>query len=244
MTAQVLRQETIQEGQGTGWYDYPHKATYTLEVSGCRQRRIYSVTCDDRPRKNCVAGPVVISAAPHQLADDLRSDAVKAADQRGAAELGCEAVTTEVLRQQTIDEAQATGWYEYPHTAAYTVNVSGCGKRTTYLVACDSRKKNCVTGGFQEKTEGGPPQLADKLLPDAVRTAQQRGTAEFGCEAVTTEVLRQETIQEPQGSGWYDPPYRAVYRIAVLGCGKRAEYAVACNHRKRNCVAGYSLNTE
>lgn len=244
MTVHVLRRETIEEGQGTGWYDYPHKAAYTLQVSGCQQHRTYAVTCDERPRKNCVAGPVMVSLPPRQLADDLRPDAVKASDQRGATELACNAVTSQVLRQETIEEAQGTGWYEYPHTAAYRMNVSGCGKSATYLVVCDSRKKSCVTGAFQEKTEGGPPQLADKLAPDAMKTADQRGAAELGCEAVKSEILRQETIEEAQGTGWYEYPHRAVYSIAVTGCGKQTKYAVACNNRKRSCVAGHTLNTD
>jgi hypothetical protein len=146
MTAHVLRQETIEEGQGTGWYDYPHKAAYTVQVSGCQQRRTYSVTCDERPRKNCVAGAVVVSSPPRQLADDLRPDAVKAADQRGATELACNAVTSQVLRQETIEEAQGTGWYEYPHRAVYSIAVTGCGKQTKYAVACNNRKRSCVAG--------------------------------------------------------------------------------------------------
>jgi hypothetical protein len=245
VTIQILRQEIVEEPQETGWYDYPHKAAYTVDVSGCGKRTTYSVACDDRASKPCTASPVPVISAPRQLADVMRPDALKAAHQRGNTEFGCEAVTTQVLQQQTIQEPQGSGWYDPPYRAAYTVNVSGCGQRTTYLVACNERKKDrCVTGAFQEVTEHGPPQLADKLLPDAVRTAQQHGTTEFGCEAVTTQVLRQATIQEAQGTGWYDPPYRAVYSIVVSGCGKHAQYAVACNHRKRSCVAGESLNTE
>jgi hypothetical protein len=49
----------------------------------------------------------------------------------------------------------------------------------------------------------------------------------------TTEVLRQETIEEPQGTGWYERAHRAAYSIAVSGCGKRATYAVACDDRQK-----------
>jgi len=237
VTPHILTQETIQEAQGTGWYDYPHKASYTVDVSGCQQRRTYSVTCDDR-QNTCTASPVAVSSPPRQLADKMQPNAAKVAQQHAAAELGCEAVTTRVLRQETIEEPQGTGWYDPPHRALYNIAVSGCGKHTSYLVACDSQRKECVAGAFQKKTEGGPPQLADKLRPDAVKAAQQHGATELGCEAVTTQVLRQETIEEPQGTGWYDPPYHAVYGIAVSGCGKSTKYAVACNHRKARCVVG------
>jgi hypothetical protein len=241
-TAQILTKETIQEAQGTGWYEYPHKAAYTVGVAGCGKRTTYSLTCDDR-QKSCTAGPVAVSSAPLELADKLQPGAVSAARQSGTSELACEAVTTEVLKQETIQEAQGTGWYEYPHKAAYTIGVSGCGKRTTYVVSCDDRQKNCVAGTLQKKTEGGPPQLADKLQPDAVRVAQQRGAADLGCPAATTEVLRQETIQEAQTTGWYETPHRAAYSVAVAGCGKRATYTVACDDRQKSvCLAGRVQN--
>jgi len=242
VTGQILTKETIQEAQGTRWFDPPNKAAYTVNVAGCGKRTTYSLTCDDR-HKSCVAAPVAVSSAPLQLADKLQPGAVSAAQQSGMSELGCEAVTTEVLRQETIQEAQGTGWYEPPHKAAYTVNVEGCGKRVTYAVACDDRQKSCVPGTLQKKAEGGPPQLSDKLQPEAERVAQQSGMSGLGCEAVTTEVLRQETIQEAQGTGRYEPPHRAVYSVAVSGCGKRTTYPVACDDRQKSvCVAGSFQN--
>jgi hypothetical protein len=241
-TGQILSKETIQEAQGTGWYEPPHKAAYTVEVSGCGKRRTYSLTCEDR-QKSCIAGPVAVSSAPLQLADKLQPGAVSAAQQTGKSELGCEAVTTKVLRQETIAEPQGTGWYEPPHRAAYTIDVSGRGTRTTYLVSCDDRQKNCVAGTLQEKTEGGPAQLADTLQPEAVKVAQQRGASDLGCPTAATEVLRQETIQEVQTTGWYEPAHRAAYNVAVSGCGKRATYAVACDDRKKSvCLAGRVQN--
>ena len=110
--------------------------------------------------------------------------------------------------------------------------------RTAYLVACDSRKKDCAAGRLQEKTENGPPQIADKWQAAATSEAQKRGTAEFGCAEATTEVLRQETIQEVQTTGWYEPPHRAVYGIGVSGCGKRVTYLVTCDDWKKKCVVG------
>jgi hypothetical protein len=163
--------------------------------------------------------------------------AVKAAQQHGSSELDCPAVTTKVTRDETIEEPQGTGWYDPPHRALYTVDVSGCGKQTTYLVSCDDRKQACVAGGLQQKTEGAPPDLADKLRPDAITAAHQHGSSALDCPAATTQVLRQETVQEPQGTGWYDPAHRALYTVAVSGCGKSATYLVACDTRKNGCVA-------
>lgn len=237
-TAQVLSEETIPEPQGTGWYEPPHRAAYTVSVSGCGKSTTYSVACDDR-KKGCVAGPLQSPApAPRQLADEMQPQAVTVAQQHGAADLACPTATTEVLRAETIEESQTTGWYEPPHHAAYNIAVSGCGKGTSYLVTCDDEKKACVASTLRKTEEGAPPQLADQLQPQAVKVAQQQGAADLACQATTTEVLRQETLEEPQTTGWYEPPHRALYNIAVSGCGKRTTVAVACDDRKNRCVTG------
>jgi hypothetical protein len=83
-------------------------------------------------------------------AEALESVALSAARQRDAADLGCPAATTEVLRQETIEGGQTTGWYGTPHRAAYSTAASGCGKRATYAVARDDRQKSvCLAGSVQ-----------------------------------------------------------------------------------------------
>lgn len=242
-TAALISKETIPEPQGTGWYEPPHRAEFTVGVTACGKHTTYAVACDDR-KKGCVAGPLSApSAPPPDLADTLQPDAVKVAQQQGSSELGCPAATAQVLRKETIQEPQGTGWYEPPHRAVYSMDVSGCGKRTSYLVACDDRKSACVAGGLQKSPEGSPgqPQLADELQPGAVTAAQQRGTSELGCPGgATTEVRRKETLEEPQTTGWYESPHRAVYIIDVAGCGKRTSYLVACNDLKgkTSCTVG------
>jgi len=241
-TAAVLSKETLAEPQGTGWYEFPHRAEFTVGVTGCGRSTRYSVACDNR-NKSCVAGPVAAaSAPPPDLADSLQPNAVKAAQQQGVSDLGCPAATAQVLRKETIQEPQGTGWYEPPHRAVYAMDVAGCGKRTTYLVACDNRQSSCVAGGLQKNPEGPPgqPQLADRLQPSAVTAAQRQGSSELGCPDVTAEVRRKETLEEPQTTGWYEAPHRAVYIIDVAGCGKRTSYLVACNDLKKtaSCTAG------
>lgn len=171
-------------------------------------------------------------------AKSLQPVAFSTAQQRGAADLGCPAATAQILSKETIQYPQEAGSSETPRRAAYTIDVSGCGTRTTYLVSCDDRQKDCVAGTLQKKTEG-EPQLADKLRPDAMKAAQLRGDSDFGCLTATTEVLRQETIEEGQTTGGHEPPHRAVYSIAVSGCGKRTTYDISCDGRKKgSCVVG------
>jgi hypothetical protein len=79
------------------------------------------------------------------------------------------------------------------------------------------------------------------LQPEAVRLAQQRGAADLGCPAATTEVLKQATLEETQTTGWIEASHRAVYSIAVSGCGKHATYGVACDSVKKNVCRASSV---
>jgi hypothetical protein len=239
-TAQVVTKKEVEAAQTTGWYEYPHRSEFTVDVTGCGKRKSYLVGCDWR-QKGCEAGPVPAAAgaqSAHPLAIELEPDAVRAAQQRGANQLGCPAATAQVTRKEAIEEGQATGWYDPPHRALYTVDVTGCGKKASYLVSCDKQVKGCATGGLQNAPAAGQTQLADKMLPDAVKAAQQRGSAELACETTSTLVMRKETIEEGQTTGWYEAPYRALYTVGVVGCGKNQTYLVACNNKTKRCATG------
>ena len=242
-TTQVLGEKALEEPQGTGWYEPPRRAEYTIAVAGCGKSATYSVACDSR-NKSCVAGNAEKSAGPPPDVDDKMAPvALNTAQQHGSSELACPAATAKVLRQETVEESQGTGWYEPAHRAVYSVSVSGCGKQTTYLVACDDRQKNaCTAGGLQNTT--APRDLADDLEPGALKVAQERGASELECAAAIPKVVRGETIQEPQGTGWYEPPYRAVYTISVSGCGKSTSYLVACDNKQKKCTAGHLQSAE
>ena len=241
-TTEVISKHAIEEPQTNGWYEFPRRAEYTIAVSGCDRRTTYLVACN-KFKSACEAGPVPTStgsAAPRQLADELKPDAVNAAQQRGARDFACPATTAKVTRQETVSEGQTTGWgAEAPHRALYAVTVKGCGKQTAYLVECDTAKKGCATAASQPSRAGSqPPQLADELQPGAVQVAQERGSKELDCPAAAAQVQRKETVEEGQTTGWYEPPYRALYTITVAGCGKQTTYLVACNKKENRCAAG------
>jgi len=180
--------------------------------------------------------------ASQPLEDALQPSAVQVAQQRGASELGCPAATTEVISKHAIEEPQTTGWYEFPRRAEYTIAVSGCDKRTTYLVACNKFKSACKAGPVPASSgTTAPRQLADELQPDAVNAAQQRAAKDLACAAPTAKVSRQETIEEGQTTGWGgEAPYRAVYAITVKGCGKQTAYLVECEKGKKGCATAGS----
>src|SRR5262249_59642817 len=86
-----------------------------------------------------------------------------------------------------------------------------------------------------------PRQLADELQPDAVNAARLRGAKDFACPATTAKVTRHETIMEGQTTGWGgEAPHRAVYAVAVKGCGKHTAYLVECDTGKRGCATAGS----
>src|SRR5215831_1393965 len=180
--------------------------------------------------------------ASQPLEDALQPSAVKVAQQRGASELGCPAATTEVISKHAIEEPQTNGWYEFPRRAEYTIAVSGCSKRTTYLVACNKFKNACQAGPVPTSTGSATPrQLADELQSDAVNAAQQRGARDFTCPATTAKVTRQETIMEGQTTGWgAEAPHRAVYAVTVKGCGKQTAYLVECDTGRKGCATAGS----
>ena len=120
--------------------------------------------------------------------------------------------------------------------------MSGCDKRTTYLVACNKFRSACEAGPVPTSSgSAAPRQLADELEPDAVNAAQQRGARDFACPATTAKVTRQETISEGQTTGWgAEAPRRALYAMTVKGCGKQTAYLVECDTGKKGCVTAGS----
>jgi len=186
----------------------------------------------------------LFGCASQPLDEELQPTAVKVAQQRGASEFACPAATTEVIRQHVIEEAQTTGWgAESPNRAEYIVSVSGCDKRTTYLVSCQKFHSACEAGPVPTPAgPGAPRQLADDLQPDAIKAAQQRASKELACTAPTAQVTRQQTIEEEQTTGWYEPPHRAVYAVVVTGCEKQTAYLIECD-KKKHCATGAAQQT-
>jgi hypothetical protein len=90
-------------------------------------------------------------------------------------------------------------------------------------------------------------QQVSGMQPQAIETAQKRGSFDLGCPAATAEVLSTEMVQTNQvmgPRGWGDfPPQRAEYTVGVQGCNKRATYYVICAVGGTGCVATGTQNT-
>ena len=77
------------------------------------------------------------------LAND-QDTAVQTALRRARFELNCPDATASVLSSEMLQPAVRTFVYTGPERAVYNVGVSGCGKRTTYVVICpDNGNEAC-----------------------------------------------------------------------------------------------------
>lgn len=88
----------------------------------------------------CASGPPFI--------DQIQPEAVNMAVRRGQFEMNCATATGEMLSRETLQPLVQTFRYSGPERAEYTVGVSGCGQRATYVVICpDNGSMSCFAGG-------------------------------------------------------------------------------------------------
>src|SRR5205814_9058731 len=71
-----------------------------------------------------------------QLVDSMQPDAVHVAQRRGAFEMNCPAATVEMLSKEMIQTPRMNPRFAPRQRADYPIGVSGCGRGSTYLVAC------------------------------------------------------------------------------------------------------------
>src|SRR5262245_20267711 len=82
-----------------------------------------------------------------QIVDSMEPDAVHVAQRRGAFELNCPAATASMLSKEMIQSPNVNPRFAPPQRAEYTVGVSGCGQRATYMVICAEGGTGCFAGG-------------------------------------------------------------------------------------------------
>jgi hypothetical protein len=109
-------------------------------------RRLFTLTVA------AVATMLSACESQQQVVDQMQPNAVAVAQKRGAFELDCPAATAEVLSKEMMQAPAAAPRYVPPERAEYTVGVSGCGKRATYLGVCAKGGTGCVAGGARNET--------------------------------------------------------------------------------------------
>ena len=86
-----------------------------------------------------VIGLTAGCASEQQYLEQGQANATATALDRGRFELNCPAATATVLSQELV-QPQAVALGAFPVSRSeYTVGVSGCGQRATYVVICPAR---------------------------------------------------------------------------------------------------------
>jgi hypothetical protein len=88
---------------------------------------------------SCASGPPFI--------DQAQPEAVSMALRRGQFEMNCPAATASLLSREEIQPLVNTFRFSGTVRAEYTVGVSGCDKRASYVVICPENGSSCFAGG-------------------------------------------------------------------------------------------------
>ena len=86
-------------------------------------------------------------ASQESLVESMQPDAVHVAQRRGAFEMSCPAATAVVLSSEMVQAPDLSLRFAPPQRAEYTMGVSGCGMKATYLVICAVGGTGCVASG-------------------------------------------------------------------------------------------------
>jgi hypothetical protein len=88
----------------------------------------------------CASGP--------QFIDQAQPEAVAMAQRRGQFELSCPSAAAQVLSRETLQPISFRFGIE---RAEYTIGVTGCGKRATYVVICpDQSGSTCFAAAGRD----------------------------------------------------------------------------------------------
>ncbi len=100
---------------------------------------------------SCLSALLLMSCqSTEQWMASVRPKALDAAEKRGRFELNCPAATAQVLNEQDVLPEVRAVRYQAPDRAVYTIGVSGCSKRATYVVVCpDDGSGNCFAADGQ-----------------------------------------------------------------------------------------------
>ena len=100
---------------------------------------------------SCLAALLLVGCqSADQWMTSVRPKAIDAAEKRGRFELNCPAATAQVLNEQDVQPELRAVRFQAPDRAVYTIGVSGCNKRATYVVVCpDDGSGNCFAADGQ-----------------------------------------------------------------------------------------------
>jgi hypothetical protein len=97
----------------------------------------------------CLAAALIAAgcASQAQFLDSRQGMAMQTAVSRGQFEMNCPGATGIILSREVVQpaiQAPALGGLQ---RAEFTIGVSGCGKRTTFVVVCPDEGDGCFAAG-------------------------------------------------------------------------------------------------
>ena len=96
--------------------------------------------------------PILLSACASgpPFADQIQPTAIDMAVRRGQFEMNCPSATGKLISSETI-QPPVRPFIMIPERAEFTVGVTGCGKRNSYVVICpDNGSNSCFAGASRD----------------------------------------------------------------------------------------------
>ncbi len=86
-------------------------------------------------------------ATQSQLLNNNQNAAIQAALSRGQFEMNCPEATPVVISREVVQPALQGPWVGGIQRAEYTIGVTGCGKRMSFVVICPEGGDGCFATG-------------------------------------------------------------------------------------------------
>jgi hypothetical protein len=86
-------------------------------------------------------------AAQSQFLNTKQPMATETVLNRARFEMNCPEATATIISEEVIQPSLRRPWVNGIQRAEYTVGVTGCGKRHTYVVLCPDNSEGCYAAG-------------------------------------------------------------------------------------------------
>ncbi len=83
----------------------------------------------------------------NQMLDNDQAMAMQTAVNRGQFDMGCPSATGQIISREVVQPALQGPWVNGIQRAEFTVGVSGCGRRKSYIVVCPEGGNGCFAAG-------------------------------------------------------------------------------------------------
>jgi hypothetical protein len=86
-------------------------------------------------------------ANQNQMLDSDQPTAIQTAVSRGRFDLNCPSATGQIISREVVQPALQSPWVNGIQRAEFTVGVSGCDRRKSYIVVCPQGGNGCFAAG-------------------------------------------------------------------------------------------------